>query len=82
MNGLDAIIFTAGVGENDSLMRTAICSNMEFFGLHLHTEKNAVRSTELREINEPNAVVKILVVPTNEELEIAEQCYYLLQKDQ
>ena len=78
MNGLDAILFTAGVGENDSLMRNAICTNMDFLGLTIDKEKNAIRSGEIREINKHNGAVKVLIVPTNEELEIAQQCYALL----
>ena len=79
MNGLDAILFTAGVGENDSQMRAAVCTGLSFFGITINEEKNAVRSGEIREINEADATVKVLVVPTNEELEIANQCYALLK---
>jgi acetate kinase len=78
LNGLDAIVFTAGVGENDANTRGRICSEMEFLGINLDDEKNNIRSTETREINSTDAPVKILVVPTNEELEIAKQCYALL----
>jgi len=81
LNGLDAIIFTAGVGENDINMRRKICSNMEFFGIHLDEEKNTIRSGKIREINKEGSEVKILVIPTNEELEIAQQCYGLIIKD-
>ena len=78
MNGLDAIIFTAGVGENDSSMRKRICSNMDYFNMSIDDEKNVVRANNMREINKMGARVKVLVVPTNEELEIAKQCYELL----
>ena len=81
LNGLDAIVFTAGVGENDINTRRRICSEMEFLGIHLDEEKNKIHSTEIREINTNNSPVKILVVPTNEELEIAKQCYELMQKN-
>jgi acetate kinase len=80
LNGLDAIVFTAGVGENDINTRRRICNEMEFLGIHLDEEKNKIRSTETREINSANFPVKILVVPTNEELEIVKQCYKLLHK--
>jgi acetate kinase len=80
LNGLDAIVFTAGVGENDVNTRRRICSGMQFFGIYLDEEKNEMHSTISREINTISSVVKILVIPTNEELEIAKQCYELMQK--
>jgi acetate kinase len=51
---------------------------MEYFGLELDLEKNSIRSKEIREINTPSSKTKILVVPTNEEVEIANQVYDLL----
>ncbi|MEJ6980356.1 acetate kinase [Pedobacter sp. P351] len=79
LGGLDAIIFTAGVGENDAYTRELVCENMEFFGIKMNIEKNAQRSPGIREINTPDSRTKVLVVPTNEELEIANQCISLLQ---
>lgn len=79
LNGLDALVFTAGVGENDAAIRARICSELEFLGIQLDEEKNQQRSKELREIHTVDSEVKILVIPTNEELEIARQCYTLLQ---
>ena len=78
LNGLDAIIFTAGIGENSSLMRKLVCENLDFLGINLDDEKNNLKSKELREIQKSTAKVKILVIPTNEELEIAKQAYQLL----
>jgi acetate kinase len=78
LNGLDAIIFTAGIGENSSLMRKLVCENLDFLGIDLDNEKNNLKSKELREIQKSTAKVKILVIPTNEELEIAKQAYQLL----
>ena len=78
MNGLDAILFTAGVGENDSQMRNAVCTGLDFLGISINEERNTIRSGEIREINEMGAAVKVLIVPTNEEMEIANQCYALL----
>jgi acetate kinase len=75
LNGLDAIVFTAGIGENSSLMRKLVCTDMDYFGLTLDTGKNQIRSKEIREINLGNTKTKILVIPTNEELEIANQVY-------
>lgn len=81
LNGLDAIVFTAGVGENDALMREKVCREMEHFRIHLDTESNRAKSDQIREINEKHAAVKILVIPTNEELEIARQSFELLRED-
>lgn len=77
MNGLDAIVFTAGIGENSSNMRQLVCKDMDYFKIDLDEDANAIRSSEIRTINKPNAKTKILVIPTNEELEIAKQCFNL-----
>ena len=81
LNGLDAIIFTAGVGENDPQMRERVCKDMEFLGLKIDLDKNREKSGELREISADDSRIKILVVPTNEELEIARQCHELLHEE-
>ncbi len=78
MNGLDAIVFTAGIGENSDVIRRLVCADMDYFGIELDEEKNSIRSKEIREINKENSLVKILIVPTNEELEIAKQTFRLL----
>ena len=78
MNGLDAIIFTAGIGENSSMIRKLACADMDFFGIELDETKNESRSKDFREISNTSSKVKILVIPTNEELEIAKQAYELL----
>ena len=78
LGGLDAIIFTAGIGENSSFIRKLVCTNMEYFGIELDLVKNELRSKEIREINLPQSKTKILVVPTNEEVEIAHQVFDLL----
>jgi acetate kinase len=78
MNGLDAIIFTAGIGENSSMIRKLVCTDMDFFGIDLDETKNEEKSQEFREINTISSEVKILVIPTNEELEIAKQAFGLL----
>ena len=79
LNGLDAIVFTAGVGENDASVREAVCHEMDYLGIQFDPEKNKERSSRLREINTTESPVKVLVIPTNEELEIALQCFRLLQ---
>ncbi|PQJ72543.1 acetate/propionate family kinase [Polaribacter butkevichii] len=78
LNGLDAIAFTAGIGENSSLMRHLSCCNLEFLGIELNNSKNEIRSKDIREIQSLNSKVKVLVIPTNEELEIAKQTCELL----
>ncbi len=75
MNGVDAIIFTAGIGENSALIREMACADMNFMGIQIDKIKNNKRSKDLREIQAPDSKVKILVIPTNEELEIATQVY-------
>ncbi|GAB3921168.1 acetate/propionate family kinase [Mucilaginibacter myungsuensis] len=78
LNGLDAIIFTAGVGENDSFARELVCTDMDFFGIDIDKEKNATRAPGIRDLNIAGTKTKILVIPTNEELAIAQQCRELL----
>lgn len=78
LNGLDALIFTAGVGENDTTMREQICTGLDFLRIHIDSEKNRTSSAGIREINRADSAVKILVIPTNEELEIANQSYAIL----
>ncbi|AVR44417.1 acetate kinase [Christiangramia fulva] len=73
MNGLDAIVFTAGIGENSDVIRELVCEDMEYLGIEIDSEKNSQRSRDLRTISTENSKVKILVIPTNEELEIAKQ---------
>jgi len=78
LNGLDAVVFTAGVGENDADIRIRVCANMNFLGIMPDKEKNNLRSAVIREISTDDSPVKVLVVPTDEELEIAIQCFNLL----
>ncbi|MCG8183390.1 acetate/propionate family kinase [Tenacibaculum piscium] len=79
MNGVDAIVFTAGIGENSILIRKLACTDLEVFGIELDEQKNDVKARKLTEIHKETSKVKILVIPTNEELEIAKQSYDLLQ---
>ena len=80
MNGLDAIVFTAGVGENDAMMRGMICTDMDYLGIRLDGSKNSSIEAGMREIHSAESAVKIFVVPTNEELEIALQCKQLMSR--
>lgn len=78
MNGLDTLVFTAGVGENSVVLRKAVCERMSFLGIELDEERNAVRSNEARTISTDSSRVKVLVVPTNEELLIARDTYKIV----
>ncbi|KGE17776.1 acetate kinase [Paenibacillus wynnii] len=71
MNGVDVIVFTAGVGENSSMLRGRILNNLTFLGIELDEEANKVRSGDPRRISTVDSKVQVLVVPTNEELVIA-----------
>ena len=71
MNGLDAVVFTAGVGENDGLIRNGICQGMEWLGIDFDGEANAsLRGVEAF-LTKPESKTKVLLIPTNEELMIA-----------
>ncbi|MGM0369752.1 MAG: acetate/propionate family kinase [Bacillota bacterium] len=70
MNGVDAIVFTAGIGENAIAMRESICADLDYLGIELDAEKNDVRG-EVKEISAESSEVKTFVIPTNEELVIA-----------
>ena len=72
MNGVDAIVFTAGVGENDPEVRAKISAHFGYLGAELDSEKNNIRGEE-RIISTDSSKVKLLVVPTNEELMIARE---------
>lgn len=78
LNGLDAIVFTAGVGENDKDTRRRVCDQLQYLGIHFDAVANEKSGSGIREINTADSPVKILIVPTNEELEIAQQCFALL----
>ncbi len=71
MGGVDIIVFTAGVGEHQWDVRYSAVSNMEFFGIHLDEEKNRKNFGEEEIISAADSKVKVVVVPTDEELLIA-----------
>ena len=77
MNGVDAIAFTAGVGENDGVVRGQVCEYLGYLGITIDAEKNAMRGVE-QEISTPDSKVRVMVVPTNEELAIARETVALL----
>lgn len=73
LGGADAITFTAGVGENNPALRAAVCQRLAGLGVVLDPERNAVRSSEARLISTDDSPIKVLVVPTNEELQMARE---------
>lgn len=80
LNGVDAIVFTGGIGENDAAMRALSVKDLDVLGIS-YNEALAKHSPEgITEYQEPSSKIKVLVVPTNEELEIAKQCYELSER--
>ncbi|UXP32473.1 acetate kinase [Reichenbachiella agarivorans] len=77
LGGLDAIVFTAGVGENDAATRAKACAGLEAFGISIDSQQNQQRKSNIHEIQDGK--IKILVIPTDEEYEIARQSYNLTQ---
>ena len=79
MNGVDAVVFTAGIGENNDYVRREVLTDMDFLGIKIDEEKNKVKGKEM-DISTPDAKVKTLVIPTNEELAIARETVELVKK--
>lgn len=79
MNGVDAIVFTAGLGENNVTMRKEVCEALSWLGVKIDVEKNKCRGTE-RDFSAKDARVRSMVIPTNEELMIARDAVRLLKK--
>lgn len=78
MNGVDYIVFTGGVGENQINIRRGICEKLEFMGVKIDVEANNVRGEE-KEISAPDSKVKVYLIPTNEELMIAKETARLIK---
>ena len=79
LGGIDAVVFTAGIGENGALVRAEASNRLRHLGLIIDEEKNAVRSKEPRVISTPDSPVTILVVPTNEELAMAQDTLRIIE---
>lgn len=73
MGGLDVLTFTAGVGENDEIVRRRVIEALEPFGVKIDLEENDIRSKEARIISTPDSTLTVCIIPTNEELSIARQ---------
>jgi len=79
LGSLDALVFTAGIGENAADIRARSCENLAWLGIEIDPEKNTQRSSDVLEIQSPKSTVNVLVIPTNEELEIAIQTVNRIQ---
>ena len=79
LNGVDALVFTAGIGENRPELRAAVCANLDQLGVVLDAQKNNAARAEEAVISAANSRVKILVIPTNEELVVAREVKRFLQ---
>ena len=79
MGGCDVLVFTAGVGENQTGMREAVCKGLEFMGIEIDVEKNSTIRGEEAIISTPNSKVKVVVIPTDEELMIASDTMALVK---
>ena len=78
LNGVDVVVFTGGIGENQINVRKGICKNLSFMGINIDEEKNNIKGEE-KEISDSNSKVKVWVIPTNEELMIAKDCLKLIK---
>ncbi|MGO1539554.1 MAG: acetate/propionate family kinase [Leucobacter sp.] len=78
LGGADSIVFTAGVGENAAALRSEVCAGLEWFGIHIDAERNSAASHTSRRISTDDSRVAVLVIPTDEEAEIARQTWQLV----
>ena len=80
LNGIDALVFTGGIGENSDVMRAIITEKLDSFGIIIDDKKNAERNNVIRDISSKKSKVKILIIPTNEELLIAQETAKIIKK--
>jgi acetate kinase len=80
LGGLDALVFTAGIGENSAEVRAAACANLEFVGLKLDSTKNSEASGD-QEISQPDSTVRVFVVRAQEDWAIAKECWCLISEN-
>jgi acetate kinase len=78
LNGLDSLVFTGGIGENDWYIREQICANLDYLGIAIDSEKN--RNTQGRENQIGKGTVEVWVVPTNEEIMVARETFRLVTR--
>ena len=82
MGGIDSVVFTGGIGENDARIRQEVCKNMEFLGISIDEKKNERRGMEINDISAYNSRVAVVVICTNEELMIARDTLALVQAEE
>jgi acetate kinase len=80
LNGIDALVFTAGIGENDVAVRKAVCANLDRLGIELDEGKNASAKSREAVISTPQSAVKVMIIPANEELVVAREVKRLLDQ--
>jgi acetate kinase len=80
LNGIDGLIFTAGIGENSAIVREVSCKNLDALGIEIDSRKNNQRLSEERFVSSDNSKVKVMVIPTNEELMIARESKKVLER--
>ena len=81
MGRVDALVFTGGIGENDVYVREKTCTGLEMLGIAINPEKNTRKNTVAMDISKEDEAVSVLVIPTNEELEIAMQTMVCIQEN-
>jgi len=80
LKGIDALVFSAGIGENEADVRDRVCQGLEFLDIHLDKKKNRASSKAPRFISRENSPVRVLVIPTNEEEMIAEETWHVVNR--
>jgi len=81
MGGIDAIVFTGGIGENSNDVRALVLKDAEWLGIQMDKEKNDSAHGKELDISTPDSKVKVLVIPTTEELVIAQDTKKIVEKD-
>ena len=81
LGSVDALVFTAGIGENDDIIRAKVCENLSIMGIKMNLQKNSSKAIPPFSIHSKNSSVQVWVVPTNEELEIARQALNTISQD-
>ena len=82
LESLDCMVFTGGIGENAPTIRELCCRGLRKMGIEIDSEKNSGTGNGIRKINSPGSEVKVLVIPTNEELKIAQETKRVIESGQ
>ncbi len=80
MGGLDALVFTAGIGENAFRIREKVCEGLEYLGIEFSIDENNTRKSGVQELSKANSKVKVFKIPTQEEYMIAKEAKAILEK--